>query len=276
MKRLNAILILIFLVVAIAFAAVFIYQYMTVDRTAPVITCTSGPLSLSVSATDAELCAGLTAVDDVDGNITDRIIVRGVSGLTGSNTAYVNYVVFDSSSNYCTYSREITYTDYRAPRFVLSQPLIFDVGSKVTVLDRLTAQDVIDGDISDRIHLTQSDLSTGTAGSYTIQLQVSNSTGDTSAVNLTVLMENRSQYHPQIELSEYLVYVEQGQEYTAEDFRGYLSTVRQRQDGREADLSEVSITGQVDGSRRGSYDVVFSYTNSSNHTATVILTVVVE
>lgn len=276
MKRLNVTLILIFLVVAIAFMGVFLYQYMTVDRTAPVITCDGGSLTLSVTATDAELCTGLTATDNVDGEITDRIIVRGVSRLTGSNTAYVSYVVFDSSSNFCTFSREVTYTDYQAPRFALSAPMLFDVGSKVTILDRLTATDVIDGDITDRVHLTQSDLATGTEGSYRIQLQVSNSTGDTSVVNLTVLIENRSLRHPQIELSEYLVYVERGQEYTAEDFRSYLVSVLQTRDGREGELSDVTVTGTVDGSRRGCYDVAFSYTNQSNYTSTVILTVVVE
>lgn len=276
MKRLNLLLILTFLLVAVVFGAVLVYQYTTLDRTPPVIVCTGDTLSLSVSASDAELCSGLTAMDDVDGDLTDRIIVRSVSGLTGSNTAYVEYVVFDSSSNYCTYSREITYTDYRAPRFSLSEPLIYDVGSRVTLLDRLHAEDVLDGDITDRVQLTQSDLSTGLAGTYTIQLQVSNSTGDTSTVNLTVLMENRTMRHPQITLSDYLVYVQSGTQYTAEDFRSYLSDVLETRDGKPADPDAVRITGEVDGSRRGSYDVCFSYTNASNYTATVILTVVVE
>lgn len=276
MKRLNWILTLLFLLVAIAFVAVLFYQYTTADRTAPVITCTGAPLRVSVSADDAQLCEGLHATDDVDGDITDRIIVRGVSRLTGSNTAYVSYVVFDSASNYCTYSREITYTDYRAPRFSLSQPLVFDVGSKVTLLDRLRAEDVIDGDITDRIQLTQSDLATGIAGSYTLRLQVSNSTGDTALVNLTVLMENRSLRRPQITLSDYLVYVEQGGSYTAEDFRSYLTGVLETPEGKAGELSQVHISGEIDGSRRGSYDVLFSYTNATNDTATVILTVVVE
>lgn len=151
MRKLQITLIALFLAVAIAFCAVFLHDRLTADHTAPRIVSDGVPLEVSVNATDAELCAGLTAADDRDGDLTDRIIVRRVSQLTGANSAQATYTVFDSASNFCTFTRPIYYTDYHKPRFSLSQPLVYGVGSTVTLLDRLKAEDVLDGDLTDKM-----------------------------------------------------------------------------------------------------------------------------
>mgnify|MGYP000396984458 CR=1 FL=1 len=98
MRKLQITLIALFLAVAIAFCAVFLHDRLTADHTAPRIVSDGVPLEVSVNATDAELCAGLTAADDRDGDLTDRIIVRRVSQLTGANSAQATYTVFDSAS----------------------------------------------------------------------------------------------------------------------------------------------------------------------------------
>lgn len=177
MRKLQITLIALFLAVAIAFCAVFLHDRLTADHTAPRIVSDGVPLEVSVNATDAELCAGLTAADDRDGDLTDRIIVRRVSQLTGANSAQATYTVFDSASNFCTFTRPIYYTDYHKPRFSLSQPLIYGVGSTVTLLDRLKAEDVLDGDLTDKMRLTLVNLSVGTEGDYRIRVQVTNSAG---------------------------------------------------------------------------------------------------
>ena len=159
MRKLQITLIALFLAVAIAFCAVFLHDRLTADHTAPRIVSDGVPLEVSVNATDAELCAGLTAADDRDGDLTDRIIVRRVSQLTGANSAQATYTVFDSASNFCTFTRPIYYTDYHKPRFSLSQPLVYGVGSTVTLLDRLKAEDVLDGDLTDKMRLTLVNLS---------------------------------------------------------------------------------------------------------------------
>ena len=93
MRKLQITLIALFLAVAIAFCAVFLHDRLTADHTAPRIVSDGVPLEVSVNATDAELCAGLTAADDRDGDLTDRIIVRRVSQLTGANSAQATYTV---------------------------------------------------------------------------------------------------------------------------------------------------------------------------------------
>ncbi len=276
MRNLQIITITLFLVLAIAFCALFFYNYLMLDRVAPQIVCDGVPLEVSVSASDKELCAGLTATDDVDGDLTDRIIVRRVSKLLGSNVASVYYAVFDSASNYATFTRNVYYTDYCMPHFSLSQPLIYNVNSTIVLNDRLTAEDVLDGDISSRIRISSSAITNTVPGEYPLGIQVTNSSGDTAIANLTVLIQNVTSRHPVILLSDYLVYLKLGSKTELEDFRTYIESASESAGGDPVSPKDISISGEVDTAKRGCYDVSFSYTNDSDLTYTVILTVIVE
>lgn len=276
MRNLKLIIIAVFLIVSFAFSAVFLYDRMFIDRTAPIISSDGQPLRVSVSASDKELCTGLIATDNRDGDITNRIIVQSVSQLTSGNTATVRYAVFDSSSNFCHYARMVEYTDYQRPHFSLSKPLVFGPGSTVTFTDRLTATDVIDGDISNRIRLAQSNLLLVEEGSYTAQVQVSNSSGDIAVANLTVLIQNTTLRHPVLELKEYITYVDLGTECTAEDFRSFLTNALSYTGGAPINFDDISVSGEIDTSRQGTNNINFSYTNENGLSSTVVLAVIVE
>ena len=276
MRNLQIAVISVFLIVAIAFSVFFCYDRLAVDHTAPKIISDGVPLEVSVNASEKELCAGLTAYDDTDGDITDRIIVRRVSRLSGANSAYVYYAVFDSSYNYCIFNRTVYYTDYCKPRFSLSQPLSFTPNSVITLSDRLTAYDVIDGDVSNRIRLSSVNVSNTEPGEYPITVQVTNSSGDTSSVSLTVLIENVTSLHPTITLSEYIHYVTCGDELTEAELRSLIVSASESSTGAALNAADVEISGDVDTSTRGSYSVTYSYTNAQSLTRVVILNVVVE
>lgn len=276
MKKLQITLIALFLVVAIAFGTMYFHDRLTADHVAPVIVSDGTVLTVSVNATDRELCAGLTATDNCDGDLTDRIIVRRVSNLTGSNSAAVSYAVFDSSSNFCTFTREIYYTDYCKPHFSLKEPLLYGVSSTISLSDRLTASDVIDGDISQRIRIASSSLSNSESGEYSVRVQVTNSSGDTAIADLIVQVQNTTSLYPVIELSEYLIYVDVGSNVTENDLRGYLTAARESSSGASVSLSAIEIDGEVDTALAGSNHIRYSYTNDRDLTYTVILTVIVE
>lgn len=275
MRNLRIIVIALFLVVSVAFAAYFSYDRLMVDHTAPMIVSDGAPLEVSVFATDEELCAGLTAYDDVDGDVTDRIVVRKVSQLVGDNIAQISYAVFDSSSNLCTFNRYVYYTDYHKPRFNLTQPLTYNVNSTITLADRLFATDIIDGDITPRIRVDASRLSNATEGEYEMPVRVTNSSGDISTMELTVLIQNVTTNHPAIHLDDYLIYIDKDTELTEEDLRSYIILVKETTTGRSISADKVNITSFVKHSVPGSYNVYYTYTNSLNFTYTVILTVVV-
>ncbi len=276
MRSLKVILIALFLIVAIAFSVLFCYDRMIIDHVAPQIFCDGEKLEVSVSASDAELCKGLSATDDVDGDITDRIIVRRISRLVGSNSAIVDYAVFDSASNYCTYRRSVYYTDYQQPRFSLTQPMIYNVNATVSLDDRLKAMDVLDGDISARIRVSSASVTSAVEGEYPLGVQVTNSTGDTAVLKLTVCVRNYTSRHPVIHLSEYLSYVERDSELTEQDLRALIVSARESETGASVDAKDITISGDVDTSRPGSYDVRYSYLNEQNLSYEVILTVVVQ
>lgn len=276
MRNLQIIVVTVFLVVSIIFSVFFCYDRLAVDHTAPQIISDGVPLHISVNASDRELCAGLTAYDDTDGDITDRIIVRRISRLSGANSAFVYYAVFDSSSNYCVFNRTIYYTDYCKTRFSLSQPLSFTPNSVITLEDRLSAYDVIDGDISNRICLSSVSVSNTEPGEYPITVQVTNSSGDTSSISLTVLIENVTSRHPTITLSEYIHYVTYGDSLTEETLRSLIVGASESSSGYAVDAEDIVISGEVDTTTRGSYSVTYSYTNAQGLTRFVILNVVVE
>ena len=276
MRNLRIFVIILFLFSSVAFSAFFAYDRLMMDHTAPQIICDGQPLTVSVKASDAELCSGLNAYDDVDGDITDRIVVRKVSQLVSDNVAQISYVVFDSSSNICSFSRYVQYTDYHKPRFSITQPLIYKVNSTITLDDRLHATDTIDGDISSRIRVDASHLTNAVEGEYVLPVRVTNSSGDTANIDLTVLIKNYTSRHPFIRLSDYLIYVERGAELTDEELRSYIVAARESFSGSFLDDSDIQITNLADTSQRGSYNVYLSYTNQEGLSYTVILTVVVE
>lgn len=276
MKALRIIVISLFLVVSAVFGAVFVRDWLTADRTAPQIVCDGKPLEVSVRAGDRELCAGLTATDDRDGDLTDAIIVRRGAQLIGANSAIVHYAVFDSASNYCTYSRAVYYTDYCKPRFQLTAPLIYNVSSVISLSERLTATDVIDGDLSGRIRVSAAALSNAQPGEYPISVQVTNSSGDTSIARLIVQVQNVTPQHPVIELSDYLIYVKEGEDFPASALRDYVAAARSSSKGNAVKPAQLTVDGAVDTAVLGSQFIRYSYTNDQGLTYTAILTVIVE
>ena len=273
MKLLKTILIAMFILVSLAFILLYGHDRLTVDHTAPRILWDGERLEVSVTATDEELCRGLQAVDDRDGDLTHRIYVRQVSNLTGANSAVVSYVVFDAASNFCTFSREVYYTDYEKPRFQLSQPLIYHINETVGLNDRLTATDVLDGDISGRIRVVSTSMTNTIEGEYPLDVQVTNSKGDTATLALTVAVRNYTSRHPVITLSDYLIYVEQGSEW--KDSRSYIASAYENDGGAAIDPEDIQVSGSVDPNKAGCYEITYSYLNSENLSYSVILTVVV-
>ena len=130
---------------------------------------------------------GLTAEDEKDGDLTDQIMAGNFSQFIEPGVCNLTYVVFDSSNQAATLTRRVRFTDYEAPKFTLTQPLVFAVGTENNARSYVHAADQIDGDISSMVKLLESNVDYRTAGDYTIQVEVSNSLGDTTQAELPVL-----------------------------------------------------------------------------------------
>lgn len=274
LKLIRVILVALFAVTLIGAAALFLYNYTHEDIQPPVFRVDQEEISVSVKAGKAELLRGLHAYDNLDGDITSRILVKGNSELIDAGTVRYTYIVFDNASNYATCERTVHYTDYIPPRFSLSKPLVFNVGDSITFLDRVSAYDVIDGNITGRISLSESTVVSTIPGNYRAELTVANRLGDSSTLPVTVSVVNRTASVPEIQLKEYLVYRKAGESLFL--YGNILSVSDPLAEEAPAKINVRINDGGLDLDTPGVYEVYYYYTGVSGETATVILTVIVE
>lgn len=274
LKLIRVTLIALFAAALLGAAALFLYNYTHEDTQPPVFAMDAAEIEVSVTASRAELCRGLRAYDNMDGDLTSNILVKSISSLIGDKQVKVTYIVFDAASNYATCERTVRYTDYISPKFGLSKPLVFNVGETVTFLDRLSAYDVIDGNITGRILLTSSSVVNTVPGNYDAELAVSNSLGDTVSLPMTVSVVNRSASMPEIQLKEYLIYRKAGESlFLYGNIRSVMDPLSEEP---PAKMQVLINSRNLDLNTRGVYEVYYYYTGLSGETATVILTVIVE
>ena len=265
MKRLRIIIILFSIAVFAVFAFKSVQERLTSDYVSPVIHAEYDAIQASVSVTDQELLTGLTASDNLDGDVTDSLVVVSKSKFIFRGMRRVRYAAFDKNNNVGVYERMLTYTDYVSPHFSLSQPLRFvDGNSDVDYLKNFTAYDCLDGDISKQIMITYGDSRriSDTTKSQTINLQVTNSAGDTATLQLEALRQDYTsfnQYAPS--LSAYLVYTDIGQSLTLSSYVNGIwtgNTVRTFSDTGYDPNTDVSIdSSSVNYNAPGVYPVQF-------------------
>ncbi len=262
MRLLRNILIALFAVTTIVFAIFEFNAFKNRDNEAPVISAAEEELYLSTSATEEEILQGMTAKDDRDGDVTNSLVVVSKSHFVTGTTVKVNYAAFDSHNNVATFSRRLTYTDYRKPRFSMSAPLRFVSRNNPDYLGGITASDVIDGDISSQIKLIVQDSTYSTADTRTIPmiLQVTNSVGDTSEVYVTADIETQYNFdRPSPSLSTYMVYTKPG---VPVDYQSYLSGILKGGEKHSFDDEYTSDMVMIDASgvniqSEGTYKVTY-------------------
>ena len=269
MRTIKQVLIILLVLLAIGHIATSIYQGSSDRKDPPTISCPSEVLEVSSSDDEAVLLTGITASDPQDGDLTDQVIVGGISKLISNNTAKVTFLVFDSDDNMGMCTRYIRYTDYQRPQFAIKEPLVYASTGEVSLLNRLSATDVVDGDVTNRVRVSTLS-STSSSEIYDITVQVTNSVGDTAWLQLPVLVQETDPLRPVITLNSYLIYVDMGSEF---DPAANIESVAVNQ--APGNVSDVSISSNVDTSKADTYRVTYTY-NSDGKVGTAIATVVVQ
>lgn len=275
---------LIFVVTMVAFAAFLFLHRSAVDSRGPVINIEEPLIEVSVEDGDERFLEGVTATDISDGDVTDSVAVENVSNFYSNGKRLITYVAFDSDNHVGRNTRELRYTDYEPPRFVLEKPLQFLPGS-VNLM--ISAQDYLDGDISSAIKLVTNDpITPDQPGEYKATFQVANSAGDVSSLPVTIeIMKNENEVVPVLNLDTYLVYIHQGDGFDPYD---YLETIRisnreyrvvegQGNFGEEIDRDTervigtdmVEVTDDVDTDKPGTYKVRYSITVDKGNNETI-------
>lgn len=271
MRILRLTTVLVFIVTLLTFSAFLFIKKIGTDNTYPVIEIAEGVLEVDVDVTEKELLKGVTAYDKKDGDISSNIVVESVSRFIKGTECIVTYAVSDSDNHVAKVTRNIKYKNYTSPKFVMSDSLVFALGDNINILDTIGATDVIDGDISDKVVISATDYNDNAAGVYSLSLQVMNSKGDASYLDITVYVEDVGLLAPQIELSEYLIYVKKGHKV---NFKSYLSKITYQ--NVEIDDATLKISSDCNFDVPGTYNVHYYATRTEGHQGHTVLTVIVE
>lgn len=273
MKVFKALLIVLTVLLAAAWALSRLYLGAFVDHRPPTITLDAEVVQVGVAEDESALLRGVSAADDRDGDLTDQVQVRSISQLTGPNTAVVSYIVFDKADNMATCSRTVEYTDYVQPWFELDTPLNFTLGQTITLTEQLRVMDCRDGDITESLRLVSGTLSNGQVGSYLITVQATNSLGDTVTLPLRVSIGARSEAAPVLSLTQGLVYLSAGDAFDPQDY--FRSLRPSGLSSAAGTYSMVQVRNEVNTAEPGVYEVIYSHTNADGLQAETALTVIV-
>lgn len=262
-KPMLVILLTLLLVVTVFFLLFMLREKAIASDKPPVISCSSESIHVSISASDEELLAGVTAFDAEDGDLTDRIVIESISRFVEKGKSIITYAVFDSHNHVATASRELYFTDYVSPRFELTNALEFTTASSVNPLKFIKAYDCIDGDISAKISIStvNPDDYLSTVGSHAVEFRVTNSYGDIATLTTDIVVTNKTstemKYTPVINLSTYLVYIDKGEIIDPIDYVEGITVLDKAISKNElgAERFEVDM-GDFDSTKAGLYRVI--------------------
>ena len=236
------------------------------DTEAPVITSDREVMEIPCGYTQEQLMEGLSAEDGTDGDLTPEIIAGSFSRFIDTGVCNLTYVVFDSSDQPASLTRKVKFTDYHPPRFTLAEPLVFSEqeGSYTEAMERLGAQDQLDGSLKEWITQTDTDVNYQRVGAYTMS-------GDTSSAALPVHVVSAENRRVDIALASGIVYVGAGESF---DPAAYISGVTAA-DGTVLDASAVTVESAVDTNTPGCYEVHYQAFDAGGNTGETWMTVIV-
>lgn len=272
MRILRVVAVLLFVVTTALYIYFSVTEKLKTDNTMPVITLEEDVLEVDINATNKDLLKGVTAYDEKDGDISDKVIVESLSNFIEPGYCRITYAVCDANNHVATATRKVRYVGYESPKFSLEEDLCFSIYEKLNLRNILTATDCIDGDISDNIVISSEDYSSAIAGVFTLQATVTNRKGDTSTINMNLFVEDLDLSAPEIELTDYLIYMEPTNKEI--DFEKYLVGAEDEK-GNDLTKDVVIQQGKVDMSKPGTYAVHYRVSDKNNVEGHTVLTVIV-
>lgn len=159
-----------------------VIQTVTIDTTPPVITLV-GDANVTVILGEDYEELGATAMDNIDGDLTNDIIIDASAVDKDTEGTYiVTYNVTDAAGNAATEVERtvlVTDVDLVAPVITLNgdNPLTLTLGTSYNE-PGATALDDVDGDITANIVIDNSAVNTSAAGSYIVTYNVSDAAGN--------------------------------------------------------------------------------------------------
>lgn len=273
MRALKAITVIAAILVGI-FSVVAYITHIGTD-VAPVITCTQEEtIEASVKTPAEDLLKYVTAKDEQDGDLTDKIKVSYKRFFieTKPYTTIVSFSVCDSDNNVTTLQRMLVFTDYQPPTIGLTSDFIFPGGYNYDLKQYVKASDILDGDLNDYIKVISPEF-TNNEGEYPINIKVSNSMGDSTEVTFKGMVTGKDYFSTKVRLTDYIAFTKVGVE---PDYNARIRDIFFNNAPKIYTVDDIKIdTSKVDHSKPGVYDAYYRIFDDNGDVAALTRLVVV-
>ena len=221
--------------------------------------------------------ADVTVTDAEDGNLTDKIeILNNEVDTTKPGKYEVTYKVTDSKG--ASYTKTITVTVNPKMEVLNAIPTIKAEDKTITVGDTfdpkadVTAEDVEDGDLTDKIEVLKNEVDTTKAGKYEVTYKVTDRKGASRTKTITVTVNPKMEplnEAPTIDVTDKEITV--GDKFDPKDG----VTAKDKEDGNLTDKIEI-LKNTVNPSKPGVYEVTYKVTDSKGASCTKTIKVTVK
>jgi hypothetical protein len=168
-----------------------------VDRTAPVLKGLKSSVVLAETDSDYDFLEGISATDEIDGDLTQQISLDAVNvsyGVVGDYT--VSYTVSDNAGNVETQNTHVTIKDTTPPTLVLANSS-FSLTAGDAAPDYasgISASDTLDGDLTSSITIDDSEVDYDTPGTYEVTYRIADNSGNATTQHASVTVNSKSTY----------------------------------------------------------------------------------
>lgn len=246
----------------------------TIDTINPVINI-EGKISDTINIGNSWTDPVVTAMDETDGDITDKIVKSGSVDVNNAGKYEITFSVTDNAGNksekiFVVIVKDADIVDNEAPVIIISG------GNSITINKgdswsepEVTAYDNIDGNVSHKIEKNGS-VDANNAGTYEITYTVVDNAGNSASKILTVIVIEKEEIDttaPVITINETNpMTVNLGSSFNYPSVTAY--------DDKDGDLTnEISKSGTVNTSEEGEYKITYTVSDAAGNTATKVLTV---
>ena len=238
------------------------------ENTAPVIT---GADNIEINlGQDFDVMAGVSAHDEEDGDLTTAIQVAGNVDTNKEGTYVLTYKVVDSKGLVTEVERQVVVTKLPNTAPVISGvvDVEINVGEDFNVMHGISAYDKEDGNLTGAIQVT-GQVDTSKEGTYTLIYTVEDKDGALTSVERRIVVTKLPNTAPVIRGAEDIV-LEVGDAF---DVMANVSAY----DKEDGDLTHaIKLDGFVDVNVPGSYEVMYTVTDSEGLTTIVVRNITVK
>ncbi|MDH6559059.1 immunoglobulin-like domain-containing protein [Bacillus sp. LEw-kw-2] len=235
------------------------------------------PYRVSINVGDKfDPMAGVSAIDEKDGDITSKIKVEGNVDTSKPGTYEVTYSVTNSKGLTIVRKqpvkvKETEGTKNEAPVLTVPFSTTLHVGEEFDPMAGVSATDKEDGNLTNKVKYTGS-VDTSKPGKYIVEYWVVDSKGVNATATRSVIVKENEEI-PDMEpklTAPTKTTINVGDKF--DPMAGVSAT-----DKEDGDItSKVTVTGSVDTSKPGTYELTYTVLDSKGHKVTTKQTVTVK